>query len=268
MSEGRPNSAFRLINNLRYTPVVIVDKDGKNIDFNEDGKLYVVVDSTKIKDSLGEDITVDEEGKLNVTHPTTINIKDSSGNDIVLDANGHIGVVLYDSLNKKVEDSTTSALKVIDYEHHEIHSGSHFFIADYAGPLGINDEIDFIVTTSNTTKWAHMSFGFSSTGGFRLECYMGPTSVAGGTLVTPLNSNQNSATASTLTILKDPASIGALGTRLFGYLAGANKVSGFSDRQKEIILKQDTTYLFRFTSMANTNYIDFESYWYEHTNKA
>jgi hypothetical protein len=164
-------------------------------------------------------------------------------------------------------DVQTHAQNMIDYSHHEIHAGSHFFICDYDDSIAINETIDFVVITPNTTTWSHMELDFASISGASLQVYEGASAVVGGTPVTPFNNNRNSATASTLTIIKDPTSI-TTGARIAGYLAGANRVSGIVSREQEIILKQNTTYLFRFTSLANSNAISFCGEWYEHANRS
>jgi hypothetical protein len=164
-------------------------------------------------------------------------------------------------------DNSTETLQIIEYEHHEIHSGSHFFICDYDSSIAVNDTIEFVITTPNTNKWSHMTLDFASTLGASLDVYEGASNVVGGTSATAINNNRNSLTASSLTIVKDPTSI-TDGTRIAGFLAGANRDSGFVNRDREIVLKQNTIYLFRFTSLANSNAISFCGEWYEHTNKA
>jgi len=163
-------------------------------------------------------------------------------------------------------DVSTHTLQTIEYEHHEIHAGSHFYLCDYDSAIQLNETIEFVVTTPNTTSWSHMTFDFSSILGASLDVYEGSTDVVGGTPVTPFNNNRNSATTSTLTLIKDPTSI-TTGTRIAGYLAGANRTGGMQQRDRELILKQNTTYLFRFTSLANSNAISFCGEWYDNINK-
>lgn len=162
-------------------------------------------------------------------------------------------------------DGLTDKPTILDYEHHEIHAGSHFFICDYDDSMALNDTIQFVVTTPNTETWLHMTLDFASTLGATFEIYEGASNVVGGTTVTPLNNNRNSTNTSVATIIKDPTSI-TTGTRIAGYLAGANRVSGVNSRERELILKQNTTYLFKFTSTANSNTITFCGEWYEHLN--
>ena len=209
------------------------------------------------------------EGQQIDTLPVQIygKLPDGTIYPIQIDSNNNFGFVLNDSdgIPAGVDDSTET-LQVIDYEHHEIHSGSHFFICDYEESLASSDTIEFVITTPDTTKWAHMSLDFASTLGAKLDVYEGSSNVVGGTTATPINNNRNSDTISVLTIVRDPASI-TDGTKIAGYLAGANRVSGNVDRNREIMLKQNTIYLFRFTSLANSNSISFCGEWYEHQNK-
>ena len=164
-------------------------------------------------------------------------------------------------------DRSTETLQTIEYEHHEIHAGSHYFICDYDAAIQINETIEFVVTTPNTASWAHMTLDFASTLGAKLDIYEGSSAVVGGTSVTAINNNRNSTNTSVLTILKDPSSI-TDGTRIAGYLSGANRVSGATNRDREIVLKQNTIYLFRFTSLANSNAISFCGEWYENEDKS
>ncbi|MCK4258745.1 MAG: hypothetical protein KAX49_07190 [Halanaerobiales bacterium] len=188
-------------------------------------------------------------------------------NDVSVNSNTQLKTTVYDEAGNPLEiDDTSGAMEIVEYEHHEIHEGNHFFICDYDDTLGIGDTIEFVITTPNTLKWAHMLFDFSSILGAELEVYEGSSDVVGGTSTTPTNNNRNSGTTSDLTLLKDPTSI-TDGTRIAGYLAGANRTAGFNSRNREIILKQDTIYLFRFTSDANLNAITFCGEWYEHINK-
>ena len=181
----------------------------------------------------------------------------------VVTSKGAVGTSGYEQLRL---NPSTLALNVMNYEHHEIHGGSHFMIADYALNQAAAAEIDFVMTTPDSGKWSHMTVGFSSSDGATLDVYEGASGVSGGTATTPLNNNRNSSNASVLTVTKDPTAV-TPGTKIAGFIAGGSRESGFAVREREIILKQNTTYLFRITSLANSNDIGFEGEWYEHTDK-
>lgn len=166
------------------------------------------------------------------------------------------------------QDTSTGAFAQVTYEHNEIHSGSHFNYCDYdVSGLGVGDTIKFVLTTPDTTTWAHFSFAIFSSTGATVELYEGTSGVSGGATITPRNNNRNSGTASVVGIVKDPASITSDGTRAAGYLAGANREAGFVVRENENVLKQNETYLLRITSLASSNNVSWCAEWYEHADR-
>lgn len=168
------------------------------------------------------------------------------------------------------QDSTTDAQVTIDYAHHEIHSGSHYFISGYAALNNAGTKI-FSVTTPNTTKWAHMLFYVQALSTLTIEVYEGAT-VSAGNLVTPLNNDRNSSKVSVMVVREAPT-ISAAGTLIssskFGAAGAANRsaVSGSVGRESEIILRQNTSYVWKFISGADNNILSYDGEWYEHTNK-
>jgi len=164
-------------------------------------------------------------------------------------------------------DPSTMVLDTIDYEHHEIHSGSHFFVAGHA-TVGITATLEVVVTVPETTAWPHMLFWWSSSLSLTIEMFEGTTGVVGGASVTPRNSDRNNDAASGLTVVTNPASIAGDGTLIWSAAWGSKQAGGARGRNTEIILRSDTTYLWRVTSGANGNMVAYEALWYEHTNKA
>ena len=169
--------------------------------------------------------------------------------------------------NDKSIDGYTNAIKTVAYAHSEIHSGSHYSVCDYSLGLSTADELEFAITTPDSLKEVNMLFKLYASDGATLDVYEGASSVVGGTTVTPMNNNRNSANASILTIKYNPTSI-TDGTKKEGFLAGAGRgESGIASREDEIILKTNETYLFRITSLGNSNSISYCAGWYEHTPK-
>lgn len=162
-------------------------------------------------------------------------------------------------------DETTGGLIVVDFEHHEIHEGDHFFVAGVTA-MGLNGTIDFLFTTPNTTKWSHMTFSIlGNAGGVNIKMYES-ANTSGGTAVTAINNNRNSAVTSTATVKTNPTTITTLGTLIYEAESGVNRGAGFIDRAREIVLKQNTSYVFRITSLAAANNVSYAGEWYEHTN--
>ena len=58
-------------------------------------------------------------------------------------------------------DASTNSLQTVDYEHHEIHGGSHYLVVSYAD-LAINHVLDFTWQMPNTTTWTHWIWKIST----------------------------------------------------------------------------------------------------------
>lgn len=168
-------------------------------------------------------------------------------------------------------DASTNSLQTIDYEHHEIHSGSHYYIQGYL-ELDDTDTHYVKLVTPDTTTWSHFVFDIKSTG----ICSTTFDEVAtggmtGGSVITPLNNNRNSNNTSGMVITSGVTACTGYTTRLENDKWGSNgfkeSIGGGSGRSDELVLKQGTTYCRGFVSGADTNIVQFKVSWYEHTNK-
>ncbi len=169
-------------------------------------------------------------------------------------------------------DKITHTLQTIDYEHHEIHSGSHYYIQGY---LELDDLDEFYVkmVTPNTAVWSHFIFDIKSTG--ICSTYLDEDAtggMTGGAVIQAINNNRNSANTSAMIITGGVTACTGYGVRLENDKWGANgfkeSVGGGSAKADEILLKQDTTYCRTFISGADSNIIQFKASWYEHANKS
>lgn len=164
----------------------------------------------------------------------------------------------------------THALNTIDYAHHEIHSGSHFCVhINKDIPNGGTYNVAF--TTPNTTKWCHMLFDVAVELEAEVILYEDITSYTGGSAITPINNDRNSATTSSITsfVYDTSATLGSP-TVLSTSVLGSGKNSGGNSRNdSEFILKQNTKYYLLVTNQATgvANETNINLDWYEHTNK-
>ncbi len=164
-------------------------------------------------------------------------------------------------------DDVTHAIESIDYAHHEIHSGSHFFIEGYA-TLDSGDDLYVKLVTPDTAKWAHFVWEISSSAILTTELYEDASGgMTGGATVTPLNNNRNSSKSSVLTITSGVTAPTDTGTTISQSKWGSRRAGGTISREDELILKQNTTYCRKFLSGTNGNIVCFKAHWYEHTNK-
>ena len=171
-------------------------------------------------------------------------------------------------------DSSTAAVTTIDYAHHEIHSGSHYYIQGYltlAEEEGGGEGTYYVkLVTPNTTKWSHFLFDIKSTAICTTTLDEGATGgMTGGSDVTPINNNRNSDKTSGMVLTSGVTVADSYAKRLENDKWGANgfkeTIGGGSSRSDELILKQNTTYLRTFISGAAGNIVQFKASWYEHT---
>ena len=165
-------------------------------------------------------------------------------------------------------DKSTNTIQNIEYEHHEIHSGSSF-TACYKAELGNGASADLLVVTPNTTSWAHMIYKIDVEAEADITVYEAPTATPG-TAITAYNRNRNSATAATTTVTHTPTEI-TEGTTIISsaHIGSGRDVGGGSRGTHEFVLKQNTKYLYRVTNATTTNnYVSIKLDWYEHTNIA
>jgi hypothetical protein len=166
-------------------------------------------------------------------------------------------------------DGPTHTLQIIDYAHHEIHAGSHFFYTDSV-TLNSGQSQDYLLTISDTTRWPHFLFDADGTAVTAFYIYEGADR-NGSTPQTIFNSDRNSARAATMTIHKGTAGGSTDGTLIYTYSSGATSAQSrspsISRNDGEIIFRQNTKYIFRVTSGTNTNLTNVRFEWYEHVNK-
>lgn len=172
-------------------------------------------------------------------------------------------------------DASTQSLQVVDYEHHEIHSGDHYFLKRFVD-LPVNNVWDIQITTPNTTKWSHFLFGLSSEKETLWEFYEGVTIDTAGVNLQPRNNNRNSSNTSGMTVggilntstVNANADTGILSASLIatGTIGSGPTSGGVSARSEEIILKQNTSYSLRITASV-AGYTNYTLEWYEHTAK-
>lgn len=178
-------------------------------------------------------------------------------------------------------DSSTNSLQTIDYSHHEIHGGSHYFVVGFQD-LAVNEVLDFTWVMPDTTKWIHWVWSIDCEDEIEWYVYENVTiNNALANTITPYNSNRNSANtsgttmkyeiqtnlaaANTDTDVTSPAILLKSGLTKAGskFQAGG----GGASRDNEIILKQNTTYCLRAIANA-ASFINFDMEWYEHTDKS
>lgn len=156
----------------------------------------------------------------------------------------------------------------IDFAHHELHEGEHFYYQDPI-TLGSAATQDYLITTPNTDKLAHMIRILDGTAVTTFELFEG-SDRTGTTLQTARNRYRDNATAAGVTIHKGTSGGATDGTSIAKYssgtASGAVARNPTADRGSvELILKKDTKYILRVTSGTAGNLINVLLDWYEHS---
>ncbi len=181
--------------------------------------------------------------------------------------------------NKRLIDGATNSLQIVDYAHHEIHAGSHYFNEGYYDiPAG--DVVDIRFRTPDTEKWLHMLISLRSQEEAIYTLYEGILVNTVGAALTAKNSNRNSPNVSGLTyfdyIVNTDIANANLDTDITGATIlreaqlGSNQGnnSGENRADNELVLKQNGFYGIRIqNTITSTRYITWLLDWYEHTNK-
>ncbi len=175
-------------------------------------------------------------------------------------------------------DGYTKAMMTVDYAHHEVHSGSHYFI-DFAIDIPAQDILDMRFTTPDTTKWLHMIISVRTQEEGLFELYENAPILNADTALAASNSNRNSSKISGISnidyIINTSVANANLdtdissATKLRFSLLGSNQgnVSGEHRNDNELVLRQGTAYMFRIhNQISSTRYASFVMNWYEHTN--
>ena len=179
-------------------------------------------------------------------------------------------------------DSSTETLQVIDYAHHEIHSGSMFRVQAFndaipATASGGELVIGFFVP--DQTKEPHMVWDFVHEGDMTMKVLEGVTlTVSTGTDVAPKNSNRNSATTSVLQGVATGSLVSGYVTSGVTYSGGtvislkrnfaSRNQPGEGTRRNEVILKTNTYYAFVLdNNVTSTQGGQIRLEWYEHAPK-
>jgi len=174
-------------------------------------------------------------------------------------------------------DGSSSAITTMEYEHHEIHSGSHYFVKGFLEIIGVDDVLDFTWQMPDTSKWTHWIWSIFTEKAISWYIYedVVATNALANTM-TPFNSDRNSDKTSG-TVLKyelqadlatanADTAVGGDAILLKSGQLGDNKSGGVDSRTHELILKQGSLYCLRAVA-SSAGYINFDMEWYEHTNR-
>lgn len=147
--------------------------------------------------------------------------------------------------------------------------GSHFFV--YAS-TSLADTVvkEYLVVTADSEVWPHMKFDLNASGICQFDIYedtLWDQSTDTANLLTAFNAQRNSTDAALTVISENPTTDTSAGTLLMTYKGGAttnqSRTATGNTTECYVVLKQDASYLIRFTSGANDNLVNMDLHWYE-----
>lgn len=168
-------------------------------------------------------------------------------------------------------DASTNSLQTIEYEHHEIHSGSSFVCVDLQNVNGTT--FKWQVTTPAGTKYTHMVFDLDCTGEMTVLITEG-SDRTDGTALAEINRNRVGTPTVAGTIVTHTPTGGETdgATTIVNHRSGATGVgsktvsSGGFRGGNEFVLKAATKYVISVTTYADV-WVTLDIDFYEHTDK-
>ncbi len=202
---------------------------------------------------------------------------------------GHITDPRYSSPMRL--DGATATLQTIEYEHHEVHSGSSFMTHFHNTTANSDDDRSVIAfKTPNTTKWFHIveTITASSPAEFFILEDPATLDLDEGTEAIAYNRDRNNLTASTCIPITTAATAGSITTYTEAQINGATLAGGTNIyhtvlaggegpravggtgrgvTRDNIKAKQGVSFIMQNIG-ANANKHAIALNWYEHTNRS
>jgi hypothetical protein len=150
------------------------------------------------------------------------------------------------------------SMQMLDFVEQCINDGNRYLVAGHV-TIGNGGTVDFTLQTPDTTKWIHMFYSADVSGAITIEFYENVTNISGGSVLTMVNRNRNSANVSAAEVRINPNS--TLGDLIDGFKYGS--AGGNPGRIRKMILKQNTGYLWRLVSAEADNSVSFRGEWDE-----
>jgi len=150
------------------------------------------------------------------------------------------------------------SMQVLDFIEQCINDGNRYMVGGFA-TIASGGTVDITIQTPDTAKWIHILYRGELSTSTTINFYEGVTNVSGGSALPVINKNRNSANVSGAVVLINPTA--TLGDRIDGFKYGAE--GGQPGRKRKMVLKQNTTYLWRIVSQAADNSFSFHGEWDE-----
>lgn len=169
-------------------------------------------------------------------------------------------------------DEISRAFVMLDHTEHKIHTGDSYIVNE-ALDIAINGVVDVRITTPNTDVVPHFLLGFDTETEFEWWFFETAVISVAGTVYKAVNQNRRSENVATVTVdIIENASLALADddtnftgtTELMHGYSGSGREGGSNSFREEIMLKRNTTYVFRAVANA-AGWIHGNMQWYEDT---
>ena len=151
----------------------------------------------------------------------------------------------------------------IEYEHTKIHQGLHYEASNYDSNVDTAAAKKWLFIAPSSDLEAHIIFEITAENEILIEVFKDPIVSNNGTPIIRFNSKYLSEDDSQSTTFKNPTTTDD-GTRFYVRRLGSGKQrGGFTRRPQEMIIENGMKILFKITTDANDNIVDFNINWYE-----
>jgi hypothetical protein len=152
------------------------------------------------------------------------------------------------------------SMQVLDLIEQCINDGNRYMVGGYA-TIANGGTVDITMQTPDSTDLIHMLYRGELSGAATVDFYENATGISGGTALSMVNKNRNSANVSGAVVLFNPSA--TPGDRIDGFKYGS--AGGNPSRIRKMILKRNTAYLWRIVSQVAGNDFNFHGEWDEFT---
>jgi len=165
-----------------------------------------------------------------------------------------VEVRLYDDVNEHHGVITSGgAVKMIEHHDYSIHKG-HCYTAKHTWYDNPASAASDILLVTNSTNYVHLWYNFEATSKGEFSVHEDATVTSAGSSITAVNRNRRS-TSEALSVATYEPGVSSAGTTLCTRLLsgiGGTLAGGAGTSVGEYLLKQSSTYLFRFTDKSTS----------------
>lgn len=175
---------------------------------------------------------------------------------ISTNSNSQLKVTNYKSDGTEMLINGGGEVVILDHAQHSIHDGSHYIVTDIDEDIDIAGPKYWHIKAPNTSARIHVNYNYHCTKNAKFEVFENPTLSNDGTSLSIINNERNSLNTSTALVYYDPT-VSVDGTRIDVESVGDDSTNptGIAGEHKreddEIVLKQNTSYLFKITALTD-----------------